>query len=62
MPMIISYVKIQCLLSTACVNSLRRCCCKSVSLGLAIDWNTSLTLTVLVTAIDAEWEGIGDVG
>ena len=31
-------------------------------LGIVLDVSTTLTLKVLVTTIDAQWEGMGDVG
>ena len=30
--------------------------------SISVDWYQGLTLTVLVATIDAQWEGMGDVG
>ena len=38
------------------------CILKTRSIELHILVNIPLTLTVLVTTIDAQWEGMGDVG
>ena len=39
-----------------------QCLCPSNSRGYLVECKTNLTLTVLVVTIDAQWEGMGDVG
>ena len=36
--------------------------CSNISLVETLVTNNKLALTILVTAIDAQWEGMGDVG